>query len=286
MNYDEYLNSLGLTADERKIMDTPARRATYEGTISAITAERDAEKTKRVNYEGQVQTWYEKTVSQMSAKDREVITSKSETARLAAAIKAAKESGIEGFDDNFLKTLGIEGDMANNRPDPNANKPPVDLSNYYNKDEIRDVAEGAANQQVVLADITNEHRALFGTVPSFVALRAEAKAAKMGLQDYWMQKFNVAAKRTEVQNNEIKAREDAIRKEERERIQAEYASKGVNPDLANPGVSMNPFKPVTREGVRDGQKQPWEYGNQSNERVSRALNAWQKNPASHSGPVS
>src|ERR1700749_3341095 len=99
MNYDQYLDSLGLTADERRIMDTPARRQAYEGAFSAITAERDAEKRKRVDYEGKVDTWYNTTVEKMAAKDKEVIAARAEAAKLTGAFKAAKDAGIDGLAD-------------------------------------------------------------------------------------------------------------------------------------------------------------------------------------------
>src|ERR1700749_1727741 len=121
MNYDQYLDSLGLTADERRIMDTPARRQAYEGAFSAITAERDAEKRKRVDYEGKVDTWYNTTVEKMAAKDTEVIAARAaEAAKLTGACKAAKDAGIDGLAD-IAKSIGIDVDGSQPPLDPHRN---------------------------------------------------------------------------------------------------------------------------------------------------------------------
>lgn len=281
MNYDQYLDSLGLTADERKIMDTPARRGAYDAAAAAILA---PEVKKRKDYEGQVQTWYTTQVDKMNAKDREVVAARAEEARLKAAFKTAAANGTEGLAE-IAKSLNLNLD----EPNPAANQPPpstsqLDPAKFVSMDDFQKLGKTAVDGIALAQDMAVEHRRLFGTDLSFRELQRDyaANGNGMGIENFWQAKYKVAEKRVEIQNAEIKAREDKIREETREQMRTEMLSRGVNPDLAAPSTSNNPLRPaVQRGGVRDGSKQPWEYGDQSAERVQRAVNRWMQHPASH-----
>lgn len=281
MTLAEYLKSQGLTDEEVKVMDTPVMRKLHDEREAATTLAA-SETKKRNEYEGKVQVWYDANVAKMDKKDKEVITARAEAAKLKGAFKAAKDTGMDGLAE-LAKEMGIDvDDPAPAARAAAAAAAPPDASQFYTKSEVDKAAMDARGYAEMTADITNEHRRLFGETPSFRQLRTEANAAGLGLEAFWQQKYKIAEKRQEVANNEVRAREDKIREEEREKVRSEYTARGVNPDLANPGVSNNPLRPLTREGVRGEGKQPWEYGDQSGERVKRALNAWTKSPAAHS----
>lgn len=95
-----------------------------------------------------------------------------------------------------------------------------------------EMAKLAAGQTAYLGevmDIADEHQALFGKRISPNQLMKEATAAGKSPADYWNEKYQVEAKRTEVATAAQEARDTSIREEERKKVLAEYLNPGSRP---------------------------------------------------------
>lgn len=100
------------------------------------------------------------------------------------------------------------------------------------------------------------------------ALLHEARTQKRQLPDYIANKFDFAGKRAKASEDSRKAAEDAIRKDERTKVVAEFGNPNTRPGVA----STNPFIPQKKVG--DGAaKMPWETpaSERRNSRINRAL---------------
>lgn len=105
-----------------------------------------------------------------------------------------------------------------------------------------------------LADVQWKYRKLFGEeMPdSPTSLGSEAAAQKLSFADYAARKYDFAGKEAAKQAADLKAREDAIRKDEREAVERKFAEQGgLNPDVRQAQVSR--YAEI-RKAVADGSR--------------------------------
>jgi hypothetical protein len=271
MTWAEHLRANGATAEEVTLLDTPAARKAFDATQSAIaTATADAEtaRTKLTNYD----KWYnEQALPAYQKMEREKTLAAGEAGRARAVIRAAAEQDESMRE--VAKTLGYDVDEppARKKDEP----PPVDTSKFLTADQLPPLFEKVGENLAALEDMVMEHASLFGNDPSkrlrVAELRREAVAAGKTINEYWQTKFNVPAARAEQERKAKEAAENAIRADERKKVELEWAAKYANPDTRIAMPSNSPFAP---RPAANREKQPWEIGTDgesaSGDRVRRA----------------
>lgn len=264
--YAEYLKSQGASEDEIKILDTAVSRKAFERMESALMSAveaRDKSKTDIDNY----QKWYnEQAHPEYKRMEAAKIAAEGRVAQAAAIIKSATDQGLI----EIAKAAGFEVEPA---AAAKKVEETVDTSKFVTHDLLLSTAMREGEAIAAAQDIAAEHVYLFGKpLRNFRELRAEAMQRKVPVEQVWMEKFKVADARTARDASEKKEADDKIRKEEREKVTAEFADKYGNPDLRAPVISTNILTPRPDHGRA---KQPWESGtdgeNGSNSRVQRAM---------------
>ena len=152
-----------------------------------------------------------------------------------------------------------------------------DLSKYSTKEELNSYYSQAGDAIAMAQDIGFEHQQLFGFEKplSFHDLRQKAIAEKKPVREIWERDFDVSGRKAEIekgrQDKLIAARaaeNDAIRKEEREKVISEFG----NPMTREPVASTHPgfsFSTKDRAG-----SQPWDATgtrDRSTERAGKVL---------------
>lgn len=256
--YAEYLAENGATAEDIKVLDVPAARKVYEAQLKAA-ADAAADAADKAAKLQAYDKWYnevaEPTAAQLKA-ERDVAKADAEAER--ARLKELQTAGL------------IKMEEKKNEPvtPPSAAFDPK-AHNLVTTDTLRQVASMEGDAIAIMADIQDEHRELFGTRINARELRKEAIAQNKSLEEVWMSKYNVAAKRTEVAAAAQAARDKKIADD----AIAKYRSENENPLTRPATASSNPFTSVKKTGTDGGNVIPWQ-GNQSersNERVNRAL---------------
>jgi hypothetical protein len=129
----------------------------------------------------------------------------------------------------------------------------VDTSKFLTDDQLQaKLASYAAGQTAYFGDVLEivpEHEKLFGTKLNAKTLIQEATAAGKTPNEFWTEKYNVGAKRTEIAEKEKTEYEARIRAEERQKVTAEF----LNPATRPLSDSQKPFYAVGPDA-----KQPWE----------------------------
>lgn len=280
MTYAEYLKSQGASEEEIKILDTPIGRKGFENMIERLTVvarERDDAKAGATAYEERANAWYDEQKTNLATAKSDAAKAAAEAARYRAALLTAHKQGmIDIAKDLGFKPEELEGAAP---PTPPNNTPPsnggFDPNKYFTRDEILTIARGEGIAIAVAADIGAEHAILFpGQRLNFRQLREEAEAAKKSVEQYWMEKYKVPDARAARVKKEQEDRDNAIRAEERKKVETELASKWANPETRPPVTSSSPFAPRPAGNTRSG-KQPWETGENfenslANDRVTRA----------------
>lgn len=271
MTYAEYLKSQGATDEDIKLLDTPLARKGYDqmqaATAAAETRAAKAE-TDRVNDRKVIEKWRDEQVLPEYAKmQNELVTSKANEAKARAAVQALQSQGLI----DVAKDLGYDTPPAPNAPP--ANTPAgFDASKYATADQIRTTLDSAGDGLAALQDIVMEHAQLFPDKPLRVReLRKSAVAAGKSVEQYWLDTYGVPAARDARATADKTAYETRLREEGRKEAAAEYSSLYGNPDARPLVPSSNPFTPNVGKGR---EKQPWEVGDRSNDRVQRATQAF------------
>lgn len=180
-------------------------------------------------------------------------------ASLEARLKLAEEQG-------FAPRRSAGDPNPNPNPDPggawDAKKHNVPLW-----DDIHKLAAAEGEAIAIATDMQEEYRYLTGksmleyeanidgrTLRGMSALLQEARRDKKPLPDYISQKFDFAGKRAQMADKRRQDAEEAIRKDERAKVTAQY---GANPDVRPLVPSTNPF---VRTGAGEGKPgtMPWE----------------------------
>lgn len=290
---DAELDSLTLLSDTR-----------FASALEAEDAERErlaAENTKiNADLAATTKWYYDEAVPALNTALNDATTARAERARLEAQIKAEQDYGMRrvAAQDNQSQSNTGTGTGAGAGAGRGAGSPESagtpDFSTYdqryVNADTFRQAFAQTGDAIAMATDIMEDHRDLFGKrLPDGLGgLRAKYQRAtetgfKGTLRDYWEKEYNVAARRTELQQ---KQQEDHDRKIADEAVR-KYQSEHLNPMTRVPESSRSPFvRKAVQGGTRDG-KQPWERGSaeqRASERVvkfgTKVLTGTQDNRAS------
>lgn len=263
MKYAEYLKQNGAVDADIAILDTPIAQRAFD-TMQAKLAEesrlRAIAETDRTNF----QNWYEnEALPAYTGMQNQVVNSTAELARAKAAVIAAQDQGLS----EIAKNLGWTKDGAT----PPASTPPassMDTSKFVTNDTLTGFMDQAGDGLAALQDMVSEHASLFpGQRLNVTALRKEAVAAKKNIVQFWNEKYNVPTVRQAAADKDKAAYEQKLRDEGASAERAKYADQS-NPNLRTLVPSHSPFTP--RPDRADGNKQPWDLPNRSNDRVRRA----------------
>jgi hypothetical protein len=263
--YSDYLKSQGATDEDIKLLDTPVARKAYDTLQAQVAEEARLRGIAQQDFQN-IRDWYDtKALPSYEAKQQELIKANAEAARLAAIVKSAQEQGLLELAATADANKGGNGNGNNN---PNPGNPGFDPNKYVSKDEITGFVDSAGSGLAKMQDAVLEHMQLFPNQPLKVSeLRAEAVAAHKDFYTYWEQKFNVPAKRQEVATAAQEAERKKWMEEGAKAKETELVSRFANPETRPMSPSTSPFAARPATG-RD--KQPWESGDKSAERVERA----------------
>jgi hypothetical protein len=241
MTYAEYLQSLGATADELAVLDTPTSRKAF----MKMQADADA---RVVEYETKVKDWYAKEIVPSQTKlQQDATLAKSEAAAERARTQALQDAGlIEVAKKQDAKTLETNGGT----PEPFDPK----KYNLVTSDAIGEFGKAQGQGMIRLAKIMREHEKLGLPDCDFESEYRDAVAAGKQFPDYWEAKFSVPAKRAELVAKDKATYEERLRKEGREAYIKENG--GIMPGSGAPRPSGFSFTTKKSADGTDG-KQPW-----------------------------
>ena len=263
--YRAHLRAQGASEEDIKALTegsfaTAAVKA-FDASVAAAAAEtariRAEADASIATYKANADKWYEEVATPaLSAAQQAKIKSDAEAARLRSLVAQSQDEGLKAV----AKEMGydVTGGANNPPPNPNPGTPGFDPNKYFTRDEIVSIAAQEGEAIAVAQDIAFEHRQLFPDKPlNFRELRREALAAKKPVEQFWMERYGVTAARDKAAADAKAADEARIRKEERDKVTAEFAERQANPNLIPGTTSINPIAPRAAAG-RD--KQPWESG--------------------------
>lgn len=262
MTYAEYLKVNGATEEEVKLLDTAVARKAFDKTQAELDSARSmaakADKD-RLDYEAKVEEWHSKTImpdfEKMQQAEQRAIA---EAARAKAILEDAQKKGLISVADGVLNP-------------PEVKKTPVgdfDPANYYPKSEVDKLAQYASDSIAIIGDVLAEHAELFpGTRPNIRELRDEAQRRKMRIDSVWEEKYKVGDARAAKVKAVTDAHDKAIADRVRTEVTTELTSRFSNPDTRPLTASRSPLTARPDSG-RD--KQPWEMGDKTGDRVTRA----------------
>lgn len=249
---EEVLRATGWTDDEIKALDQSKR----EGLTRIVTSANEEREKAELALRSQREE-YDKTIAPALASWADSDTKLStENAALKTYLQKVKEGGylppeVVSAMPNFgasptpTMTPGSPTRTTDGRFVASGTAPVVDTKKI--EQEI-----GAAFS--FAADTQWNYRQLYGQeMPdSPTALIREAAANRMSPSDWAAKKYNFAAKKAEIETAKTKAREDAIRKEEREAVLKEVSERtGNNPNVRTPQESaFSQINKATAEGKR------------------------------------
>lgn len=175
--------------------------------VEAAQRELQTKEAEVLAYKGTLDGWkvgaddkLKKFVSDAEAASNKALTAVNRLKSIAIA---------NGLDENeILKDLDVPSNSQNQNT---GGSPGLDTSKFLTsdqlKDQVRQASREAAMIDATIYDISTEHQKLFGTVlPSAATLVEGAIKAGKTLKQHWEESFKVPEKRTEVSENDIKAR--------------------------------------------------------------------------------
>jgi hypothetical protein len=268
--YAEYLQSLGASAEDVKLMDTPVARRAYDALqkqAADALAEAERQKAGADAYHVKVDDWFKTHDAEFKTVEQQLIAARAKAASFESALRTINDRGII----DVTKDLGLNLDA----PAPAAKKDEpvaIDTSKFVTTDAVLQLAEREAESIAMMSDIAAEHVYLFGApLRNARELRKEATTRKVSLEQVWMEKYKVPEARTAKEAATAKAAEDTLRAKITEEVTAKLASQYGNPDL-RPLEPSRSFLIPNKDRGRD--KAPWELGTDgdsgSNDRVRRA----------------
>jgi hypothetical protein len=226
--------------------------ASFEETAQQARDARDAE------WES-IKTSQWQPIIEKSEKD--AMEARREAARLREENAIAKDYGYLGGDEAKQRLEAQERERHNreeqergNRGGFNPNDPAVqDFSGKFA------VAQGRA--MAMYTDISNAHQRLFGEplesfealYNDFLALPATARQTT-SMRDLWERKYNVPAKRAEIDARRQSDHDAAVSKQAVEKYIMDNPQLHSQPMMQGPRLSNSPFLPKPSEAA----KQPWE----------------------------
>jgi hypothetical protein len=266
MTWTEHLRANGASDEEIKILDSPAARKAFDKLQADVAAATEAGAQRLAAYEEEVKTWNDEVTDINKKAQAEAIRANAEAARTRALILNSQDAGLK----EVAASLGIKRDEMAPPPGSPAVPANFDASKYITRDDLASLTDRAGDGLAALQDMVLEHAQLFPDRPLNVReIRKAAVAARQDVYTYWENQYKVGEARTARAKSADDARLEQVRKEEREKVTAEFADRLGNPALGIPAPSMNPFAP-RKDAAREG-KQPWQDGDRSALRVQKVL---------------
>jgi hypothetical protein len=236
----------GLTEEEMKAMEAVAGHTKFLGMLQKLIVNNDLAaqskvdaETARIELENRYQNEF---IPEMRKVTTDALKAKGEAARLQAELAQAREYGI--VPEAPVPPVAVETPRAPGSPDPS--------------EQFRQWSAAQSRAIITLNDLSGEHFKLFKEplTNSQELVDLVQREHTLGHKDYtlqkaWEQKFNVTAKRSEIQQAEqqkfVDEKVQAALKEERQKH-------GANPGLVSGQPSrFSHYKPS------DGQagSEPW-----------------------------
>ena len=238
-------------------------RTTLEEQVANLETERDLFKNQVTEFED----WRQKTAipkfDEIAAREAEA---RQESARLREEIKIARDYGYLPPEKQPPPVDPQVARATNSAAVAQAEAFDPAKHNLVTRDEIGRFANLEGEAIAMATDLAEEYRILYPgqSIYSYEgqngtrgmrALRLEALAKKQNLDSYISEKFAFPTKRAEVDAKRLAEAEEAIRKDERAKVAAEYG----NPALRVPMASRFPFIPKKpQEGGQPWEKSPSE----------------------------
>jgi hypothetical protein len=248
MTYAEMLAENGASAEDIKILDTPAARKVYERQVAAATeAKRKSDEIIAAN-----NAWREQVETQNQTYLRERDTALADAAANSARMKKLQELGL----------LQVAENLEPGSTQPKAGETPAFdpklLEKYVTGDTLMAVAEREGDAIAIAQDISFEHQQLFGSDPTkrlnFRELRKEAVSRKVPVESLWMEKYGVAAARDAAVAKATAEREAKIAADAVSKYKSEHST--TNPMTTIPTVSSTPFS-GRMPSATDKAAHPW-----------------------------
>ena len=259
-------------------------RSTLETEYNLLDTERTTLKTELADYKTQNEAWekynVENVMPQVASMEKRIADTAAEKAALEARLKLAQEAGYAPRPD---------APSPNPNPTPQPGSPEAWDPKKHNVptwDDVHKLADAEGRAIAMMSNLQEEYRYLTGgkslfeyshvtqdgrTLYGAEALRHEAQVAKApNLYDFAAKKFDFSAKRNAIADQQKKAAEEAIRKDERTKVLSET----LNPNTRQGMPSNNPFIPRTPCEQNGGKpKLPWQVPAQERraERLNRIM---------------
>lgn len=268
---EEILKSKGYTPEDIEALKPLLGNDRYRTSIESILDEFEGDRNKAVATAERWDKWYnEQAIPEIERSTQDAATARAEAAQVRARLQYLQERG--------LAQLAGEPTPAN--PNPAAANPAAgaggasggpDMAKFATWDQVKELAASEGKAIALVQDIVAEHLALTGKpLKGVQELRDEAIRNGVGLQEWWMRKYDVPALRAAAEAKQKADERAAIEKEVRTQLAAEYG----NPAARPPMPSNNYLTQRAREaGANGAPKFPWQ--NSPNrlmqDRVNRAV---------------
>lgn len=259
--FEEIMKENGATEEDIKALSGNQKYRTAIESAYASNEKLAADKAAAEGRVAQYDEWYEKTalptVADANAKR---VTAEADLAAQNARLKKMQDEGL-------MKVADDQGYKADDQK-PKAGDVPAgfDASKYIDRDLFMQTVAKEGQAIAMATEIAQEHFDLFGKRLPMKELHAEAVKLGKSVEELWLTKYGVQAKRDELN----KTAEDArIAKIKADAI-AEYKSTEANPMTRTPAASL--FPSSFRGTKDDATKAPWQSGeSRENNRVQKVL---------------
>jgi hypothetical protein len=245
MTVEEMLRQAGLNDDEIKALDQRATTAFNSALTQAETLRSDAQEAERRYqhlYTNEMVPALNKWGTDAAQKDAEIAFYRAqlEGARTAgfipkdapgyapaAAAPQPHDQPTRGPDGRYLPG----GNPVPGSPGPGAG------GGGRNDYTLAQIMKGISDSQWY----ANEYGRLYGGPPpdDFDALMQQADGKMQLFRDYVSQKYNFEGKRKELAETKAREHDDSIRKDERQKIEKEYAERGGSNPMLRAATSSN-----------------------------------------------
>jgi hypothetical protein len=274
MTFEEHLRQQGFTDADFNDPTMKPIIERFRPAYEATAQERDRFKTEYDSYRNEIENEFTPSANaRVKASEDEAVQARLEAARLREEVKIARDYGLLPKEEIPAGPAKPTLDGGNMPFDPKAHK----LVTY---DDVSRFADQEARAIAMAYDVGQEYEMLTGRrlheyvaedgSTGMTALMNEAKKNRAtSLRDYAAKKFQFKDLRAQKAAEAQKAREDAIRKEEGDKVRMEMASQYGNPNMRTLAPSRQPFIPAKAAGG----KMPWETtsNDRKNSRIERAL---------------
>ena len=280
MKLEDILKSKGWTdADLAAVapMLADARfRASMEETFGAISSERDELKQRDSQWQERLDNEWQPRVT---AREQELAQARIQLAAAEEKIKIARDFGY--LDEQKVAEADAKAAQAQI-----AAAGAFDPKKFVSMDDVPKLLEGERRAILMVNNLQGEYGYLTGgqnlyeyeteidgrKLRGVEALSEEARMAREpDLRKFVAKKFDFDGKRAAIAAKRQQEHDEAIRKDEAEKVRAELASQYGNPMMRTAVPSRMPFFEKKADG-----KQPWEVGTESQlkqNRIERAMKA-------------